>query len=201
MKQLKFNNYSFLVLAYLFAGSLLFVGKPFPTEKYDSPIVKLTKTSAVLANGKEIDLNPSYGKFTMILVRHAEKVDNTKESGLNEEGIARANKLADILKGFKVDKVYTTNFNRAKLTAQPYKEKTGASMETYNSDQQSALLAKIKKQRIRNTLVVGHVNTVPALVNEIGKLKIKDFDNYEYDNLIVIKTDFRGKGKVHFFKY
>ena len=201
MKKLKYNNYSFLILSILLAGSLTWVGKPFSTETYTSPIVNLTAKSATLADGKEIDMNPSYGKFTIVLVRHAEKVDNSKDSKLNEDGEVRAKKLAEILKTFKADKVYSTNYIRTKDTVKPYKDKMKAVMETYDAAKQSDLLAKIKTKRVRNSLIVGHVNTIPEMINKIAKLDLKNYGEGEYDNLIVIKTDFRGKGKVHFFKY
>jgi broad specificity phosphatase PhoE len=49
--------------------------------------------------------------------------------------------------------------------------------------------AAVRAQAGKTVLVVGHSNTVPAIVAALGGPRFKDFCEPEYDNLIVVVLD------------
>src|SRR5688500_8983040 len=62
---------------------------------------------------------------TVILVRHAEKADGPGDVALTEAGVARAMRLADVLKGAGIHAVYSTPYKRTTDTATPVAKALG----------------------------------------------------------------------------
>ena len=201
MRQLKYNHSSFLIGVVFLASIVVGITKPFPTEKYESPIMSLTGKSAVLSDGKEIKWDPENGGFTIVLVRHAEKVDESDDPELSDIGKDRAERLAQILKRYNASMIYSTDYKRTKGTVNPYITNARIPLQIYEVSKQSDLKTMIKQKFVVNSIVVGHSNSIPKLINEIAGLNINDFEANEYGNLIVIKTDLEKKGKVYFFNY
>src|SRR5688572_15149743 len=56
---------------------------------------------------------------TVILVRHAEKVDTSSNPDLSPEGYARAKSLAALLRDVTIAAIYTTPYTRTRKTAEP----------------------------------------------------------------------------------
>src|SRR5215211_4732118 len=64
--------------------------------------------------------------ITVFVVRHAEKEDEPKQDPpLKKEGVARSQELARVLGGANIKAIYTSQFARTKLTADPLVAKTG----------------------------------------------------------------------------
>ncbi|HMG16253.1 MAG TPA: phosphoglycerate mutase family protein [Saprospiraceae bacterium] len=201
MKQLRYNHQSFIIAALLLIVLVFKTSKPFPTEKYESPIISLTAKSAILSDGKEIKWESKYGGYTIVLVRHAEKVDESDDPELSAAGIARAERLAEILKRYKAKKVYATDYKRTKATINPYILNARIGLQPYEVAKQTELKTRILQNIVTNSIIVGHSNSIPALINDIAGLSLKDFEGNDYANLVVIKTDLKKKGKVYFFNY
>ena len=63
---------------------------------------------------------------TVFLVRHAEKEDEPRQDPpLKKEGVARSQELARLLGGAGIKTIYTSQFARTKLTAEPLATKLG----------------------------------------------------------------------------
>ena len=56
---------------------------------------------------------------TLILVRHAEKVDDSRDPELSDMGKQRAEKLAQVLGSQSIDAIYSTDYIRTKDTCAP----------------------------------------------------------------------------------
>src|SRR5687768_14269138 len=102
------------------------------------------------------------------IVRHAEKatVDSTIKSSdvpLSEQGVKRAESLADKLKDKSVKHIFSTNTVRTKTTAEPLGKLLSVPVQTYNGSD-TGFVHRIKNLN-GNVLVVGHSNTVDDLVN------------------------------------
>src|SRR6476469_6654694 len=102
------------------------------------------------------------------IVRHAEKaaqeVNMTSDVPLTEKGKQRAEALKDVLKGKKIGYVFSTNTVRTKSTAQPTADEFHLQIEIYGPRPDSAFIQLFRSKR-KNTLVVGHSNTVDDIVN------------------------------------
>jgi broad specificity phosphatase PhoE len=138
---------------------------------------------------------------TVIVVRHAERADEpVADPGLSLEGQARARALPDALRGLGTPAaaaIYTTQYRRARDTAVPLAEAAGvavterpisaANLATYAHDLAREILARHAGATV---LVVGHSNTVPALVAALGGGPPPPLAERDYGDLfqIVIPT-------------
>lgn len=125
---------------------------------------------------------------TILLVRHAEKAGTEGDVPLSDVGIARANELARVLAGVKIDAIYTTPYKRTRDTAKPVAEAMKitpieiASGKTYASDLVSAIF---KNDAGKTVLVVGHSNTTVSVLRELGVPDPAPIADSQYDDLFV----------------
>lgn len=153
----------------------------------------------------------SQATTTMIFVRHAEKalvpVDNP---GLSPEGQARAHDLArqlvdaDVVAG--IDAIYSTPFRRTMETAQPIADALGLEINTYDydpeSDGEAVVDSMVRAHKGKIILVVGHSNTLPAMIADLGaSKKVPPIAENEYDNLYLISIPWFGKTKTIRLRY
>ena len=119
----------------------------------------------------------------VVLVRHAEKLDDSRDAELSETGRARAEVLAALLKDMKIDTIYSSDYIRTRDTARPLAEALG--LELYNPGDLEALATKLRAAEGR-ILIVGHSNTTPRLVGLIGGEPGTDIADDEYDRLYIV---------------
>ena len=125
---------------------------------------------------------------TIVLVRHAEKADNSADPELSAEGKERALRLVKKVNKYRPKEIYATNFKRTRDTVQPLAAKRGVQIQTYDPREQKALADKIIASPHKRVLVSGHSNTVPGLANLIGKKELfKNLDDSEYGAIWVIR--------------
>ena len=126
---------------------------------------------------------------TIILVRHAEKVDATSQDPeLSAEGKQRAERLVKVAGKYKPGGFYSTNFKRTRETLAPLAAKRKKQVETYDPRNQQALVDAIMKSPFKRHIVSGHSNTVPGLANLIAKKDVfKNLDESEYGVFWVIR--------------
>ena len=144
---------------------------------------------------------------TFILIRHAEKLsgsmtDNKNDPDLTEEGKQRALRLVALLKETKVDAIYSTNYKRTQNTVAPLANTKGITVRTYEAKKTEAV-DEMLRSFVGGTIVVcGHSNTTPWLANYLlGKNELNDFEDSDYDNVLVVSVIERGKGKVVWMNY
>lgn len=127
---------------------------------------------------------------TLIILRHAEKVsDGTKDPGLTEEGLARANRLATMLESQTVTAIYSTPYQRTRLTVAPLAAKKNLTITEYDAGSKSSISEIVQKNAGGTVVIVGHSNTVPAMLNQlIGKEEFKNFDDTDYGNLVIVSV-------------
>jgi broad specificity phosphatase PhoE len=136
---------------------------------------------------------PIYAQKTIVLVRHAEKVDEPgRDPALTDAGRARAEALADILADMHVTHVISSQFERTKGTAQPTANRAGLTIEVIGAGaSQDALQAVVDAVGSRaegeTILIVGHSNTTPRLVHALGGPALEDLQEHEYDSIYVVQ--------------
>ena len=107
---------------------------------------------------------------TVIVVRHAEKVDDLRDPALSEAGSERAEALAAALENVGLDAVYVSQYQRTRLTAEPAAEAAGlpVRMEPIEGEieawAQAFAAALVQEHPGQTILVAGHSNTEPPLV-------------------------------------
>jgi phosphohistidine phosphatase SixA len=127
---------------------------------------------------------------TYYIVRHAEKdtsVQVATDPALSEAGKRRAENLKNILKDDHIAYVFATNTIRAKSTAQPTADYFKITVQLY-SKTDSAFFTQIRNLK-KNTLIVGHSNTVKDIVNGLCNAKKihADLKDDEFDNIFTVK--------------
>lgn len=144
----------------------------------------------------------SQSPTVVIVVRHAEKASQPADDPpLTEAGIARAKALAAALADANVAAVITTQFKRTKETAAPVAAARGLAMETVQAGGPVAAHAKavadaVRKHAGQTVLVVGHSNTVGAIVGALGGPRIRDLCDAEYSNVYTVILDGAAAARV-----
>lgn len=135
---------------------------------------------------------------TFILVRHAEKVDDgTKDPVLSNEGKLRAKRLAAHLNNTSLTAIYSTPYYRTRSTVKNIAESHNLVIQAYEPFSEEVLDSMLESNRGGIILISGHSNTTPHLVNRlIGKEKIEQLDESDYDNLFIVTVTEIGKGKL-----
>ena len=145
----------------------------------------------------------SQATTTIIFVRHAEKAAMPADDpGLSEAGQRRVAELtrqlvdADVVAG--VDAVYATAYNRTQETARPIADALDLPINTYDArDTETVLATILKDHKGKVILVVGHSNTVPVLIANLGaSKKVPPIHESEYDNIYIISIPWFGKTKT-----
>ncbi|NUO65449.1 MAG: hypothetical protein HOQ30_15380 [Gemmatimonadaceae bacterium] len=144
---------------------------------------------------------------TVYLVRHAEKADTTSDPVLSEAGTRRANALADSLARTTIDAIVTTQLQRTKLTADAVARRAGITPVVIPAggplDAHAAAVAGTVLNRFagKTVLVVGHSNTVPAIVRALGVSEPVTIADPEYDWFFVVKVQPDGRATLVRSKY
>lgn len=163
---------------------------------------------------REMKLFGQVPTTTVLLVRHAEKEDDSANPNLSEPGFARAQKLIDAVAGFDVSGIYSTNFCRTVQTVEPVAKANGLTinmqpisnsggleacspgieseinvLDDALNDWQTLASHLSKKYSGQTVLVSGHSNTTPALVNLLGQgvFDRQQIDHDTYGELYIVR--------------
>jgi len=131
---------------------------------------------------------------TVILVRHAEKAATpANDPGLTPGGVQRATDLAAALSDAHVNAVITTQLERAKATAKPLVDaaKVTPVVVPASSDiaaHVNAVVAAVAARKPGDVvLVVGHSNTIPAIIAALGGPRMPELCDAQYSGLFVMQ--------------
>ncbi|MGH7480699.1 MAG: phosphoglycerate mutase family protein, partial [Longimicrobiales bacterium] len=140
---------------------------------------------------------------TLVIVRHAETAtDGTRDPSLSEAGRARAAALASSLAHADVAAVFTTQYRRTRETGNLVAERTGARFVVVPAQgdiasHAGALLERILAEHAgRTVLVVGHSNTVPAIVRAATGVDVEPIAEDEHGRMYIVRTDGEGGSVV-----
>lgn len=127
---------------------------------------------------------------TIYIVRHAEKQLVGEDPELAFVGGFRAEKLAQILEDQDIKHIFSTDYKRTRSTVAPTATAAGVEIETYDVDNQEALVEKLRSLK-GNVLVVGHSNTVSQLANYfVGESeKFADLTELEYEFIYIVTLE------------
>ena len=150
----------------------------------------------------------SQATTTVIFVRHAEKTAEPADDPLlslagQQRAVELARQLvdADVVAG--IDAIYATPYRRTVDTAQPLADALGLPITSYDAADTETIMEQIvRKHKGKIVLVVGHSNTLPALIGNMGaSKKVPLIDEYEYDNIYIVSIPWFGKTKTIRLRY
>jgi len=133
----------------------------------------------------------SAAQNTVFVVRHAERADGesagmtASDPDLSAAGKVRAEGLASALKDAGITAIYVTEFKRTQQTAAPLATALGIQPVVVASQDLLPLIEKLKGAAA-SALVIGHSNTIPEVIKQLGiadPVKLADTD---YDHLFVV---------------
>lgn len=129
----------------------------------------------------------AYAQQAVFLVRHTELVGQPmaqpKDVPLSEEGQARAEKLASLLKDAGINAIYATEFLRTRKTAEPLAQALKIDIKVVQKGGPEPLVERLRKEHRQDTvLLVGHSDTLPGLLKTLRhpveiKIAPQDFSN------------------------
>lgn len=160
--------------------SICFVGRPDPSMTYFTTKKKAT---------------------TVVLVRHAEKKDNSANSPLTKAGECRAESLARILKDSGISVIFSTQFTRTQETVNNYanSQSPKIAIQFYASPKEVSNQIKTKYTG-KSILVASHSGGVEQIVQELGAGSIPAIGN-DFNNLFIVTVPSNGTPPVIPMKY
>lgn len=129
----------------------------------------------------------------VVLVRHAERAaEPADDPGLTSAGEARATALRDALAATGIGAVITTQLRRTQLTAAPLANERGLAPVVVRAGGGAEAHARAVADAVRAlpagvaVLVVGHSNTVPAIIAALGGPGMPDLCDAQYAMLFTL---------------
>lgn len=166
---------------------------------------RLLLTVVALAIGATPVIAQGVQETTVVLVRHAEKAAAPADDPpLTAVGEARARDLWTAIRDAGVSAIITTQFARTKATAQPTAtalELTPTVIPATSPSHIQDVVTEIRKHSGKTVLVVGHSNTVPAIVEALGAKRPGAICDSRYDDMYVVTVVADGKASAVHAKY
>ena len=117
------------------------------------------------------------------LTRHAEKQAQPKDDpALTVKGEARALYIAQLLSNKNIQQIFSTHYKRTRSTAEPLANRLGVAIEIYSPSHPDDMIKQVLNSK-KNTLIVGHSNTLNDLVIRFGGKVKTTIEHDDYDNL------------------
>jgi broad specificity phosphatase PhoE len=133
--------------------------------------------------------------LTVVVVRHAERADTSPDAPLSDVGRQRAELLANVLADAGVVAIYTTQYQRTVDTAAPLARRLSLQSQVVDASAGAAhaaeVAARVREHTEGTVLVVGHSNTVAAIVRELGGAEVVVTDG-DYAHLFILRITAQG---------
>jgi phosphohistidine phosphatase SixA len=124
------------------------------------------------------------------MVRHAEKNNQSDTSTLTSAGLQRAEDLSlyFVKNKIKLDSIFVSTYRRTLLTGFPTSFKQNKNMVIVNQKPDSLFkfIARLEKIDNKCVLIVGHTNSIPAIIENLSGIVIRAIDEKEFDNLYIL---------------
>jgi broad specificity phosphatase PhoE len=145
---------------------------------------------------------------TVIVVRHAEKATSPADDPpLSAAGRVRADSLAAMLgapsDAAPVRHVYSSEARRARETAAPLAARLGVEVEVVPGRDVETLLRTLRRDaRGQTSVVVGHGDTVPRIVQALGDGRVQVvLDEADHGSIFVVTVSSLGPPRVLRLRY
>lgn len=125
----------------------------------------------------------------VVLVRHAERAaEPAGDPALTPAGKQRAQALAQALAGLRVNAIVTTQFRRTRDTAAPLARALGVQPLVVDAKAGHVqAVADAVRAQTGVVLVVGHSNTVPAVLTALGGPQLAELCETSFHHVFVLR--------------
>lgn len=130
----------------------------------------------------------------MLLSRHMEKATGSQDPALSACGLAQAQALAAQWQQTPLPWLLHTPFQRTKQTAQAFLQ-ADRQLISYDPRQVELLIANLNNKP-GNVLVVGHSNTIPALVSKLTGQAVAPLGEQDYGRFYLL-TEHKDGWQLH----
>lgn len=124
--------------------------------------------------------------ITTLLIRHAEVNSEHDEDNpsLSPAGLKRAQSLVHIIGKSGITAIYTTSLHRSIQTAEPLATHLRLDINEVSDDD---ILVKqiLTKQDGEVILIVGHTDTIPKIIKQLGGNLLNPITASEFDNMYI----------------
>jgi broad specificity phosphatase PhoE len=121
------------------------------------------------------------------VMRHLQKAEG-QDPALSAEGAGNAQRLASWFDKDRPTAIYASSTRRARETAAPLAARLGLRVKDYDPKDTSGLVARVKAEA-GTVLVVGHSNTVPEIVAQLGGARPADLAETDYGDIFRVRRD------------
>jgi broad specificity phosphatase PhoE len=121
-------------------------------------------------------------------VRHFDTPAGERDPDLTAEGRRRAARLAERLAGKPLREIYVSTYRRTQQTAAPLAARLRLVPVVYDPADTPALMARVRAGP-SPALVVGHSNTVPDIVEQLGGARPGPLAHEDFGDLWRIGRD------------
>jgi broad specificity phosphatase PhoE len=142
-----------------------------------------------------VAVGPVSAAERIIIVRHAERATGQGDDDLSAVGRARAEKLAKELAAEAVTHVFVSERKRTGQTA-PIGDQAPGGGDPSAAQVRATLDAIAKLPATAHVLVVGHSNTVPLFLEQLGAAEKVTIRDDEFDKIFVVTPVKGGAPKV-----
>ena len=101
------------------------------------------------------------------VMRHLNTPEGERDPDLTDAGKANAQALVHWFHGKKLTAIYVSDYKRTRQTAAPLAAERGIELKIYDPRDTPGLVARVRAEA-GPVLVVGHSNTVPDIVEQLG---------------------------------
>jgi broad specificity phosphatase PhoE len=130
---------------------------------------------------------PALAKDPPIYVtRHYDTPAGERDPDLIPQGKARAQALARWFRGKKLKAIYVSDFKRTRQTAAPLAAERGIVPEVYDPRDTPAIVARARVAKVP-VLIVGHSNTVPDIVQQLGGERPADLQHEDFGDVWTVR--------------
>lgn len=106
---------------------------------------------------------------------------------LTEQGKSRAQELIRILGDTGIQAIYTSQYVRTRLTAEPIAKQLSIPIREIDALKTPDLVSEVlTKNTGQVVLIVGHSNSVPEIIEAFGGPAMDEIDETQFDNLFVL---------------
>jgi len=121
------------------------------------------------------------------VMRHLQKAEGP-DPALSAQGSANAIRVASRFDDDRPSAIYVSTTRRAHETAAPLAAKLGLTAKEYDPSDTPGLVARVRSET-GTVLIVGHSNTVPEIVAQLGGARPADMAETEYGDIFRVRRD------------
>lgn len=122
---------------------------------------------------------------TIYVMRHLQR-DTGADPSLNAVGQGNAARLAEWFSHDKPSAIFVTPYKRTRETVAPLAAKLGVTPQDYNPRDNAKLVEAVRATK-GPVLIVGHSNTVPAIVHALGGPEAPELADDDYARIWIVR--------------